>query len=482
MRFETHSGTFFIKANLIPEFTCLSFPDEFHRARKNSIDLFQILIGQRVLSVRQFENERSFALILTNDLTFVFKMHGNRSNLVLFEKERIRELFKNNIRADNNLALASFDKTVDWGFANFEAHRDNPAKAYFTFGKLVWEHLREKGFHIQSAQQQWRMILDVRDALEQKHFFIVDTQKGPALTMLKVEKVIKSLDTPIAALNEFYYTYTQVFTLFKEKNALLTSLNSKLQSGKNYYKKTFAKLAELEQDTSYKVWADLIMANLHQLKAGDEKAVVNNFYNNDHLIEIKLKRELSPQKTAELYYRKSKNQQIEAEHLQNALFAKEKQIAETENLIESIQQVNDLKTLRKLKSEISASLPDDNDSENLPYHEFIFQGFKIWVGKNAQSNDTLTQRFGYKEDLWLHAKDVPGSHVLLKYQAGKNFPKPVIERAAELAAYNSKRKNETLCPVIVTPRKFVRKRKGDPAGTVVVEREDVIMVEPRLGH
>jgi predicted ribosome quality control (RQC) complex YloA/Tae2 family protein len=74
---------------------------------------------------------------------------------------------------------------------------------------------------------------------------------------------------------------------------------------------------------------------------------------------------------------------------------------------------------------------------------------------------------------------VAGSHVLLKYQAGKNFPKEVIERAAQLAAYYSKRKNESLCPVVVTPRKFVRKRKGDLPGAVVVDREDVIMVEPK---
>ncbi len=98
---------------------------------------------------------------------------------------------------------------------------------------------------------------------------------------------------------------------------------------------------------------------------------------------------------------------------------------------------------------------------------------------NAQRNDELTLKYAYKEDLWLHAKDVPGSHVIIKHQSGKNFPKDVIERAAQLAAYYSKRKTDTLCPVAVTPKKYVRKRKGDPAGMVVVEREEVVMVEPR---
>ncbi|MEQ8810389.1 MAG: hypothetical protein RIE59_15060, partial [Imperialibacter sp.] len=79
-----------------------------------------------------------------------------------------------------------------------------------------------------------------------------------------------------------------------------------------------------------------------------------------------------------------------------------------------------------------------------------------------------------------HAKDVPGSHVVLKWRAGQNFPKPVIEQAAALAAYYSKRKTDTLCPVIFTPKKWVRKPKGAHPGAVIVEREEVIMVEPGL--
>ena len=75
-------------------------------------------------------------------------------------------------------------------------------------------------------------------------------------------------------------------------------------------------------------------------------------------------------------------------------------------------------------------------------------------------------------------KDAPGSHIIIKYQSGKKFPKEIIEQAARIAAYHSKRKSESLVPVSYTPRKFVRKRKGDPVGMVVVEKEQVILVEP----
>jgi len=86
--------------------------------------------------------------------------------------------------------------------------------------------------------------------------------------------------------------------------------------------------------------------------------------------------------------------------------------------------------------------------------------------------------YGYKDDLWLHAKDVSGSHVLIKYQAGKSFPRPVIEKAGQLAAYYSKNRHSTVCPVIYTEKKYVRKLKGAPPGTVRVEKESILFSNP----
>jgi predicted ribosome quality control (RQC) complex YloA/Tae2 family protein len=221
------------------------------------------------------------------------------------------------------------------------------------------------------------------------------------------------------------------------------------------------------------------MANLHQVKPGIEKITLPDFYHANQPTEIKLKRDLTPQKNAETYYRKSKNQQIEIDRLRKNLKDKTKDKEQAERQLSSLQQVSSLKELRALFQQ--QALPEKKEINTpLPYHEFAFNGYTILVGRNAQANDVLTLKHTYKEDLWLHAKDVAGSHVVIKHKAGKPFPKDVIERAAQLAAYNSKRKTESLVPVSYTPKKYVRKRKGDPAGMVVVEREDVILVEPKL--
>jgi len=113
-------------------------------------------------------------------------------------------------------------------------------------------------------------------------------------------------------------------------------------------------------------------------------------------------------------------------------------------------------------------------------HLKLLLGYDILVGKNSKANDKLTSQYAKKNDLWLHAKGSPGSHVVIKQKPGSNFPKPVIEKAAELAAYYSKSKGESLCQVLYTESKYVRKRKGSIAGEVIVEKEKVILVEPKI--
>jgi predicted ribosome quality control (RQC) complex YloA/Tae2 family protein len=480
LRFEIHRTSFYIKASLQPIFSCLSFSENFQRARKNSVDLFEKIIGLRVIGFRQFENERSFSLILSNNFSLLFKMHGNRSNILLFENETLSELFKKNIKADIEIQLDKLNRDIDWTFAAFEKFHENPSRLYFTFGKIVWQYLNNLGYSEKTIDEKWNMITNVRSQLESGQFHITIIDGKPVLSLLPAGKIVKAFTRATEALNEYFYVFTHAFTFEREKTWLITALQAKLESGKNYQQKTQAKLNDISIDTSYKIWADLIMANLHNIPPNSEKVVLENFYSNNHPTEVRLKKDLSPQKNAELYYRKSKNQQIEISRLEESLTQKQKEIEWTHTQLEKAIRVTDLKSLRALAAGIRVNANENNDKGSQVYHEFESQGFRIWVGKNAQNNDILTFKLAYKEDLWLHAKDVAGSHVIIKYQAGKKFPKEVIERAAQLAAYNSKRKTETLCPVIVTPRKFVRKRKGDPAGAVVIQREDVILVEPKL--
>lgn len=478
IRFEVAAASFFIRASLSPSFSCLSFPSDFHRARKNSVDLFNDIIGQRVTNLHQFENERSFAMHLSNGFVLLFKMHGNRSNIVLFENNEVTGIFKNNLVEDQALDLSRLDRSIDWTYENFVQHHAHPEQVYFTFGKLVWKFLNAHNYGQLPVEQQFQMIQDVRRQLEAPRFLIQDIDGKSFFSLLEIGQRIKEFSDPIRAIHEFFLLLTYQETFSREKSSTISRLKSELEAADNYIDKTNAKLLELQADNHYKTWADVLMANLHIVKSGMEKVTLADFYHDDRPLDIKLKRDLSPQDNAAIFYRKAKNQQIEIDHIQQLLLKKQQEKDKLIQQLKEAEDAQDVKGLRKLVDSLRTPQEKEKQAAPLPYKEIEYKGFKIWIGKNAASNDTLTLKYGYKEDLWLHAKDVAGSHVLLKHQAGKNFPKDVIERAAQLAAYYSKRKHESLCPVSFTARKFVRKRKGDPPGAVVVEREEVVMVVP----
>lgn len=467
--------SFFIKASLLPQFCCLSFPDVFHRARKNSIDLFNEILLKQVKNVRQFENERCFALELEAGMTLLFKMHGTRSNLILFTGDKAIALFRNHLEADYQISLSTLDRPIDFSREAFTTNKENLSALYVTFGKWVWHYLDLQNFSGLSADNQWHALKELLSQLENPRFYILEIDKTIVFSLVPAGTIKNSYTNCIEALNDFFYSYSTSFALVNEKTLVIKRLNDQIKSSKSYISKNQQKLDELVNDQHYQIWGDLIMAHMHQIKTGTEKIVLESFYDGNP-VEIKLKQELNPQKNAEIFYRKAKNQQIEINKLQEAIRAKQAEIETLEKELVSIETATTLKDLRK----DHAPKINKQQLKTLPYHEFEFKGFRIWVGKNAENNDELTLKNSYKEDLWLHAKDVAGSHVLIKYQSGKKFPKDVIERAAQLAAYNSKRKTESLCPVIVTPKKYVRKRKGDPKGMVMVEREEVIMVEPKL--
>ncbi|MEQ1585506.1 MAG: NFACT RNA binding domain-containing protein [Cyclobacteriaceae bacterium] len=470
--------SFFIKASLLSQFCCLSFPESFNRARKNSVDLFSEILMLKIKDIRQFTNERSFSLELENSYHLLFKMHGNRSNLVLFQNKKALALFRNHLKTDLELSLESLDRTIDFSRHQFDKNLNNLKGLYFTYGKLVWEYWHEKGFDQLSTDAQWSELIRLRNQLESPSYYIVEKDGAIKLSLLPMGKVLQTLQNPISAVNEFFASNSVTNAFQSEKVFFRKQLQDQIKTSKNYIAKNQQKLNELVNDQHYQIWGDLIMAHMHEIKIGTEAVTLESFYDGKP-IELKLKRELNAQKNAELFYRKAKNQQIEINKLKESIQTKEIELNKLNKTLLSLEETENLKSLRKNES-LQRTSQSARKAEPLPYHEFEYNGFKIWVGKNAEKNDELTLKHSYKEDLWLHAKDVAGSHVIIKHQAGKNFPKDVIERAAQLAAYNSKRKTDSLCPVCYTPKKFVRKRKGDPAGAVVVERENVIMVEPKL--
>jgi predicted ribosome quality control (RQC) complex YloA/Tae2 family protein len=478
LEFNNSSHSFFIKTSVSSGFSCLSFPHQFARARKNSVDLFPEIILKKVVSITQYEHERCLTIHLEDGWGLLFKMHGNRSNVLLIKDDRVYSLFRNNLPADRTIIPSQLHRSFHLQKEIFEQNLHHLDSYCFTFNKKIWKQLYSSGFLEKSTDEKWDWFIHFyHQLLNPSAYYLISKDGHIHLSLFKDQVTMGEYTDALDASTSFYQAYSTTELLFREKNSLVKGLQEKIQGCQTYITKGVEKIKELENDKRYQQWADLIMAHLHQIQEGMEKIQVMDFYHDNLPLEIRLKPSLSGQKNAEVYYRKSKNLHIEITKLKEAIEKKQKELDKFSDELKRAENASQLKEVRQLTPlSPKAHTPD----KILPYHEFEFKQFRIWVGRNANQNDILTFKHGHKEDLWLHAKDVPGSHVLIKFQANKPFPKDVIERAAELAAYNSKRKTDSLCPVVVTPRKFVRKRKGDPAGAVVVEKETVILVEPKL--
>lgn len=482
---DNNKTDFYCQISLQGSQNLLYFPDQFMRAKRNSIDLFTALAGLRIEKVEQFAQERAFALHFEQDYCFVFKLFGRQANLILFEKGNPVGLFHKRYTQDLKLSLAQLDRQVNQSEKKFKSDYPDIKNLFPTFTKEMWEVADKQYLHTASeAASAWEGIQNFIETLEEGRFFVTNLENTPTLLCYKplsiAENDYQVFDDPIEAVNFFYQSFSKLHHLQALQQESLKTLQKKRIQTLQYLEKNKQRLAEIETGSRQEEIGHILMANLHQIPEKAEKVELFDFYREQPIL-IKLKKDLSAQKNAENYYRKAKNEKIELETLRTNQARKTTELTQIEQDIVFVQQCSDYKSLAKYIKNRRMPNPAQKSvgaqTADL-FKRFFYQGFDIWVGKNAKNNDLLTQKYAHKDDLWLHAKDVSGSHVVVKHQSGKPFPKDVIEKAASLAAFYSKRSNDTLCPVIYTLKKYVRKTKDLAPGQVLVEKEDVVMVVP----
>jgi len=462
---------FWLRAQLSASFPVLALPETFNRARANSVDLLPSLLGRTVRSFGVFPNDRVLTLSFTDGATLLFKLYGPRPNAVFRPAPGApAELFHQRYTTDADLAPAPTPPPAT----------ADPLKQYPSLGDLPPRYLRAHGYEQTALPQREEMVRAVVAQLEHPaHFYLIVLDGRTRLSLLPVGEVEQTLPPdPINALRVFVPLYLGRRAYETEVRQVRQLLEKRAEEATGSASQARTRLHALEHTAGYRQTADLIMANLTQIPAGAAQVELYDFYQ-DQPRTVKLKANETPQRTAQNLYRKAKNQKIEMQELQERVDRREAEAFWSLERLEELATLTDLRALRTwrkthhLQPETKAPTTTE-----LPFKVFEDSGFTIMVGRNAQNNDLLTQRYAHKDDLWLHAKDVTGSHVVIRHQAGRAVPEPVLERAAQLAAWYSRRKNDSLCPVTVTPKKFVRKPKGAAPGAVLVEREKVVLVVP----
>ena len=467
---------FHILANLGSDFSSLNFPKEYNKAKRNTATLFSEIAGAVVQNIIQKKNERAFSIHFHNGTFLIFKLFGNRANLILFQHQKLISVFKNSLKTDKTIDPSDLNREIDLTFKNFTDKNWSLKSVLFTLGALGEKYLQEQGYETKTDQEKFKLVNQFLTDIENPKFYLRKVNNRIVLALFEIGEPVSVYINAIEAVNAFYTAHFRFNHFQKLKELLFNKISENLNSTKSYLNKLNKRFEEVNDAVPYGQMADILMANLHLVPRAAIKVELFDFYR-DKQIEIKLKKDLSPQKNAEQLYRKEKNRHIEVGNLQTQIDNKNNLLNKLNSDISKLETISDFRTLEILQNDYTKKTQEEAQAEP-KFKTTEYFGFKIYIGRNAANNDELTHNFAHKEDMWLHAKDVSGSHVIIKYQAGKVFPKNVIERAAEYAAFYSKRKNESLCPVICTQKKYVRKIKGAAKGAVRIEKEKILMAKP----
>jgi predicted ribosome quality control (RQC) complex YloA/Tae2 family protein len=253
---------------------------------------------------------------------------------------------------------------------------------------------------------------------------------------------------------------------------------------------------DLEKSARYQDHArygELLKANLGRIKKGQERITVVDYFDpaQPELV-IPLDPSKTPQGNMADYFKKHRKFLAAGQEIAPRIEDIERELETLRREQQAIQEgswtppepASPPARDRHSRSSAQHSSPSTQHSRRSgPFRRFTStDGLPIYVGRNAKENEELTHKFAHSDDLWLHAQGVPGSHVVVRMEKGANLPPETLKDAATLALFYSDCKKSGKGDVIYTRRKYVKKTKGRPPGTVTVTQEKAIYLQLDRGR
>lgn len=296
----------------------------------------------------------------------------------------------------------------------------------------------------------------------------------------------KTFETVSEAADYYYLHKSSSNRIHQKSTDLSRSVGAQLD--KLYLKKQrlLEDLLAAENSDNYRLYGELLTANLHTVEPGAKNAVVQNYYDNSKLT-IPLDERFSPAKNAQRYFKKYGKSKT-------AVKEKKIQLAETDVDIEYLESVlnyvnnatgyEEIEALREelcemgyLRHRKATGKPVKRKPDPLEYT--TSDGFRVLAGRNNKENDFLTFKMAGKQDFWFHTKDIPGSHVIL-FTDGREISEKSIFEAASIAAWHSKGRESENVPVDYTKARHVKKPSGAKPGMVIFTDNRTVYANPKI--
>lgn len=474
------------------------------------------LDGAILESIEQIENDRVIHFHFTKrdelgdlqNIILIVELMGRHSTIILVNKEsgKILDAIKHIGSSQNT--YRSLLPGVDY-IAPPEQNQLNP---FSQEKEKVFHRLSQMDLTPKGIQQQFQGIgFDTAQELVarlterpnekmlvwQEFFTAIDTQLSPSL----YEVAEKEYFTPInyrffdsntqqkkmyptlsALLDAFYQEKAEKDRAKQQGGELIRKIENELKRNRNKLKKREQTLKDSENAEDYRRNGELLTTFMAQVPRGANEVTLPNYYEEDRPITIKLDPALTPNQNAQKYFHRYQK-------LKNAVKLIGKQIEEAKNEIDYLESVlSQLEIagpmdIEVIKEELTAegylkkksSKKQKRKKPSQPDQYLSTDGTLILVGKNNLQNDQLSLKTAKKTDYWLHAKNIPGSHVIIKSDQPSD---ETITEAAELAAYFSKYRHSAQVPVDLVQVKHLRKPNGAKPGYVIYENQKTIIVTP----
>ena len=260
------------------------------------------------------------------------------------------------------------------------------------------------------------------------------------------------------------------------RRELMRPLKAHLARIERTLAKVAAEAARGPMAETHRIAGELISQNLERIPRGAASIRLPRYTaEGTREVEVALRPQLPPRDQATWHFHQYRRLQRGSEHAARRLNELREQARQAQVAIDSLRDATPESLLSRLKRPEPRKLA--SPAQSRPYKEYLSgAGRRIWVGRNAQSNEALTFRFARPQDLWLHARGASGSHVVIPLEKNESVSPELLVDAAHLALHHSGFKGEPRGEVAYTQAKYVRRQKGAPAGTVTVTHEKTFVV------
>ena len=489
------------------------------------------LIGGRIISITQVDSERILEIDIAtiNELgfsvnkTLIFEVMGKHSNIILIDatsrkiidsikrvtldESRVRQILPgmeySYPPSQDKISFKSISQAELTRLCDSPEHSLGKNLLYGIQGLSPVMASRLASFFVPeepTGESVYAELLAMREKLKTGDLTPVvylDDDRIPVgfhvFPIPEFEGVCEKLEfETLSEAIEYYYFNKAGLNRFKQKT---TDLEKVVRSNldKLYLKKQrlLEDILAAEKSDLYKLYGELLTANLHLIKHGETSVKLLNYYDGTD-VSISLDKRLTPSQNAQSYFKKYGKSKTAIKEKTIQIRENDSDIDYLESVFSYIENASSVDELDLLRDELASSgyirarkeKPKQSNTKRAntkpaPFKYETSTGLRVMAGKNNKENDTLTFKTAARTDIWLHTKDIPGSHVIL-FADGKEITETDIFEAASIAAFHSKGKNSENVPVDYTEVRYVKKPAGAKPGMVIFTNNKTVYVNPKV--